>query len=207
MEPSGALRCIRSEMRWAIGIVTILIMILIATPTLAKGPSSATLTGQGIDEPIELLDYPDHDVEIRNLVMRLMKLSGIWSPLTLTRIDPPQHLGEPLVLTWVNMGPPERGEDERTIRQFIYLHADGGPVIHTPEGQTALQGWGGEVTGWFRAPAGIEDILRAFGVPTDSIQAPSTAPSLLAFVTAVAFLVFAATRLLNSRLRPVVPNQ
>lgn len=194
-------------MRTTIRFVTTLVLILIAgVPALAKGPSSATITGPGIDVPIELLDYPDHDLETRDLVMRLMKLSGIWSPLSLTPIDPPEAPGEPLVLAWVNMGPPGLSDEERTIRQLIYLHADGGPVIHTPQDQPALDGWGGEVTGWFRAPVELGDTLQALGVPVEGVQTTATPPSVLALLAALAFVVFLAIRLVNSRLRPVVSN-
>jgi len=181
-------------------------LILIAVPALAKGPSSATVTGPGINEPIELFDQHRHEPQMTEDIVELIEQTGLWyATPDLDRIDPPGHLGEPLTLSWVNMGPPGLSEQERTIRQVIYLHADGGPVIETPEGQPGLEGWGGDVTGWFRAPAGLPDTLQSLGVPGHAVGTSPT-PA-LASLAGLALLVFVAIRLVNSRLRPVVSSQ
>lgn len=46
-------------------------VVVTAIPALAKGAQSATLTGLGIDRPIELMDAADSD-----LVVRLMEQTG-----------------------------------------------------------------------------------------------------------------------------------
>ncbi len=199
MEPRRPQRCIWDEMRNTIALITTLAVILIAVPALAKGPMSATITGPGIDEPIELFDQRRPKQEMHEHIVDLIEQTGLWyATPTLERIEQPGGLSEPLVLAW--------GEGSRTIRQDIYLHAEGGPVIHTLEGQPSLEAWGGEITGWFRAPTELVDTLQAFGVPTDAGRAAGI-PSQMLALGALALLVLAAARLANSRLRPVVSSQ
>ncbi|HVR79971.1 MAG TPA: hypothetical protein VMS99_16460 [Acidimicrobiia bacterium] len=185
-------------MRSTIRFVSTVVLILIAVPVFAKGPMSATISGPGIDEPIELFDQRQSEQVMHEHIVDLIEQTGLWyANQSLERVDPPVEPGQPLMLAWWGGG-------EHTIQQVIYLHADGGPVIHTPEGQTALEGWGGEVTGWFRAPVELGDTLQALGVPVD---APTGSPSVLGWVAALALVGFLATRLVNSRLRPVVSSQ
>lgn len=194
-------------MRRTIRFVTTMTLILIAVPALAKGPASATITGPGIDEPIELFDQRQPEQVMHEHIVDLIKQTGLWyATPTLERIDQPGGLGEPVTLSWVNMGPPGLSEQERTIRQVIYLHADGGPVIETPEGQPGLEGWGGDVTGWFRAPTELIDTVREFGVPTDAGRAAATSSPALV-LGGLAFLILIAARLVNSRHRPVVSSE
>jgi hypothetical protein len=127
----------------------------------AKGPESATITGPGIDRPIELLDNANHD-----LVIQLMEQMGLWydtsDPLPFGK--PTGELGLSYSLTWINSGPPTNSVAERTIYQLIYLDAEQGPVIRTPP-QEGLQGWGTGVIGWFTAPNELRDTLVKLGVP------------------------------------------
>lgn len=199
MEPTRALRCIEGEMRRTTAVTTALVLILAAAPAMAKGPASATITGPGIDQPIELFDHRQSGQVMAKQIVDLIEQTGLWyATPSLERIDQPGGLGEPLVLAW--------GEGSRMIRQDIYLHAEGGPVIHTLEGQPSLEAWGGEITGWFRAPTELVDTLRAFGVPTDAGRtAAISSPALV--LGGLAFLILIAARLVNSRLRPVVTNQ
>lgn len=186
-------------MRRTTAVTTALVLILAAAPAMAKGPASATITGPGIDQPIELFDQRDHGQGIAEQIVDLIEQTGLWyATPSLERIDQPGGLGEPLVLAW--------GEGSRMIRQDIYLHAEGGPVIHTLEGQPSLEAWGGEITGWFRAPTELVDTLRAFGVPTDAGRTAATSSPALV-LGGLAFLILIAARLVNSRLRPVVTNQ
>lgn len=131
-------------------------------PAFAKGPESAIITGPGIDQPIELIDIANRD-----LVARLMEQTGLWyatGDLPQPIDKPAGDLGPSYTLTWINSGPPGASLDERTIRQEIYLEAENGPVIHTPD-QEPLQGWGPERIGWFAAPSGLRDTLTKLGAP------------------------------------------
>lgn len=156
-------------------VVVIATAVVVATSgtALAKGPESATITGPGIDEPIELIDAGNPD-----LVQALMRQTGLWygtSGGSRIVTEPAGELGPLYTLTWINSGPPGDPVDTRTIRQLLYLHAENGPVIHTPT-QAALQGWGPDVVGWFTAPDGLTDTLSALGVPLsgpESINDPA----------------------------------
>jgi hypothetical protein len=188
-------------MRRIIWLVSTAVLILTATvPALAKGPASATVTGPGIEGPIVLFDLRDHGQAMAEPIDRLLGQTGLWyANHGLERIDPPAELGQPLILTW--------GEGQHAIQQEIYLHADGGPAIHTLENQPALKGWGGDVTGWFRAQAELEATLQVFGVPTEAAPIASTASSALIFLPVLALAVLLSFRLVNSKLRPVVLDQ
>jgi hypothetical protein len=121
-----------------------------------------TITGPGIDRPIELMDTANSD-----LMVRLMEQTGLWygtGDLPLPLEEPAGKLGPSFTLTWINSGPPGESVDERTMRQVIYLDAENGPVIHTPA-QEALRGWGPGVIGWFAAPSGLRDTLAELGAP------------------------------------------
>lgn len=137
------------------------VLFAINDPVIAKGPESVTITGPGIDQPINLMDNNDIDLEVR-----LMEQMGLWYgtgiPLNSKALDEAQ--GPRYTLTWVNSGPPSMTVEERTIYQYIYLNAESGPLIHTPD-QDSLRGWGSGVIGWFIAPGELEDTLTELGAP------------------------------------------
>jgi hypothetical protein len=138
-----------------------------SAPVSAKGPESATITGPWIDRPIELMDGTNPD-----LVARLIEQTALWygSGDPLTPEKRAGELGPSYTLTWINSGPPGKSAEKRTIRQVIYLAAENGPIIHTPE-QEALEGWEVRVTGWFVASSGLRDTLPELGAP---VSAPSS---------------------------------
>ncbi len=140
-----------------VSIVTLLVGLGLAVPVLAKGPESGSLSGPGITKPIEFFDQrPAHEIQLSP--SRLLDLTQLWRgapPPT----SPPTDLGDPYTITWVNMGPPSATMEERTIVQHIYLDAQDGPLIHTPD-QTGLEGWGDDVKGWFEAPQVLEDVIE-----------------------------------------------
>lgn len=164
--------------RWLSGVVgTALGLVMglgIAAPALAKGPVTLTITGPGIDKTIDLVEsgYPE-------LISRLMEQTKLWygtSELPLD-IDPPAgELGPAYVLSWLNSGPPDEPEAARTIVQEVYLEAETGPLVHTSE-QQALSGWGVDVIGWFKAPAGLRDTLAELGVPVAASASSGSVPA------------------------------
>lgn len=118
-----------------------------------------TITGPGID-PIDLLDVGFHDAGSLPTATRLWANNDPEYAID----QPTGDLGPAYTVSWVNSGPPGDPLEERTVHQLIYLDAEGGPVIHNPD-QLGLEGWGGEVIGWFRAPEDLGDILHGLGVP------------------------------------------
>jgi len=156
-------------------IVLLVVSILVianARTALGKGPESVTLTGPGIDSPVELMDAVDWPISCNDScppdpMVRLMEQSGFWYatgdlPIALDR--PPGELGPRHVLTWIRSGAPGETVDSRTILQSLYLHAANGPVIHTPA-QEGLAEWGSGVTGWFLASDDLADILASLSAP------------------------------------------
>ncbi|GEM_PF-1712533 len=163
-------------------VLTSAIVVAIGGTALAKGPESATITGPGIDEPIEieLIETAHPDV-----VQKLMGQTGLWVATgggSRIPAEPTWDLGPAYTLTWINSGPPGDPVEKRTIRQILYPLAERGPVIETPS-QIGLEGWGPDVIGWFIAPDGLADTLTAMGVP---ISAPQSNNDVLPSNTAVA---------------------
>ena len=197
-------------MRTTLRFVTMLVLILIAgIPALAKGPTSATVTGPGIDDPIELFDYHTPFTDAHTALIRL---TGLWYGNVglegTSELPPEVELGPAYTLTWLNEANPADPSDDYGIRQIIYPHAEGAPVIHTPK-QPALDD-GSLTLGWRTVPAELMDTLRQLGVPIDSVHVtPSrnqpTWP--IVMVLGIAVIVLAAARLVNSRLRPVVSSK
>lgn len=140
-------------------------------PAAAKGPSAATLSGPGIDRPIDLMQTADSSV-----MHGLMQQTGLWFSVGVALPHEPAStdLGPRYTLSWINSGPPSLSEEERTIHQYIYAHANLGLLIHTPQ-QDGLSGWGPSVTGWFVAPNGLEPTLSKIGIEINSDHDPTTA--------------------------------
>lgn len=148
---------------------------------LGKGPESVTLTGPEIDSPVELMDAVDWPISCDNScppdpMVRMMEQSGLWSAtgdLPVAIDEPEGDLGPRHVLTWIRGGFDGESVEERTFHQYIYLQAEDGPVIHTPEPE-GLVDWGPVDTGWFRAsddlPETLDD-LRALAESGDTSAA------------------------------------
>ena len=141
-----------------------LVLVGVAHPAAAKGPLSATLSGPGIDPPIDLTETADPD-----LMHELMLQTGLWfAAIETVPYEPVSaDLGPRYTLSWVNSVPPSLSEQGRTIDQYIYAHAELGLMIHTPQ-QDGLSGWGASVIGWFVAPIGLQQTLTSLGVDVES---------------------------------------
>lgn len=145
----------------------------------AKGPESVTINGPGIEQPLELTDHDNWEP-----LRLLMEQTGLWyafGDLPTPIEKPTGDLGPAYTLTWINSGPPHKSVQERTMVQRLYLHAESGPIIHTPA-QEGLKDWGQGVIGWFAAPDGFVDTLVELGAPVAS-QGPPVAPALPASIT------------------------
>lgn len=153
-------------------LVVGILVIVIAGIALAKGPESVTLAGPGIESPVELIDAVDWPISCDSScppdpMVQLMEQSGLWyatGDLPVPIEPPVGELGNQYVLTW-NRG----GSLEENIRQFIYLHAEKGPVVHTPA-QNGLEGWGSGVVGWFRASDDLADTLASLVDPLSETE-------------------------------------
>ena len=153
--------------------VTVLFVVSILVLTnaeiaLGKGPESVTLTGPGIDSPVELMDAVDWPISCEDTcppdpMVRLVEHSGLWyatGDLPVAIDEPEGELGPRHVLTWIRGGFDGESVEERTFHQNIYLQAEDGPVIHTPE-QDGLVDGGSNGVGWFRASDDLPDTLAS----------------------------------------------
>jgi hypothetical protein len=139
--------------------VVVAAVMVAAGPASAKGPVAATVSGPGIDDPIDVLDTISADD------------TGVWHALSdfadpgVLTSAPGTDLGPRYTLVWEMMSGPE---ETTPILQHLYLDAEGGPVAHTETGQPV----GDAVTSdrWYRMPNRVRDILAAEGVPVDGVK-------------------------------------
>ena len=157
----------------AIGM-SIAAAVTLATPALAKGPSQATITGPGLAHTIVVPGNGEP-----GLPGTLATLAGQTSLFTVlfgadeTGLPAPVRLHTPL--RQASLGPrytviytvpgvtPPPGEQFGRIRQDLYPHAAGGPVIYTPPGQAGF-GQPLQDTGWFRGGPGLTRTLAQLGI-------------------------------------------
>jgi hypothetical protein len=140
------------------------VVLLWASPAMAKGPDQATITGPGLAEPIVVNGpgEPGSGYELSEL--------ADGSGLFLAMFEP----ADPLLLSEAPAGPlgpkfeisfrvPDGNETASTVRQELYPQAAGGPVTYTEAGQVVF----GRVTGegWYRTPPSYSDLLERLGVP------------------------------------------
>jgi hypothetical protein len=134
--------------------------VALAGPAWAKGIESATISGPGLDHPLDVTP-PNGDGGT------LATLTGFWDvmpdqprPPTFTEQEPPGQLGPRYTITWRLMTGPE---ETTAIRQDLYPDAAGGPLVHTAAGQRIFEG--ATVGGWYAAPPELRDLLGSLGVP------------------------------------------
>lgn len=148
----------------------------LAGPASAKGLDSASITGPGLDEPVEWSS--GHTVAWTELWFQLLNDTQLWSgpesEIVRAAEAPSGQLGPSYIVAWVSEGPPDQSVEERTIRQEVYPDADGGPVVHTPP-QPAFNGWP-EGIGWIRASDRLRHTLNDIGVTVAGLSAPVDIP-------------------------------
>lgn len=162
-------------MRARVFLLVVATTLLAPAAASAKGPSGATVDGDGFDRPVELRLRGEEQ-------WRLVEDLGFFATVFRTEPDPTLDaapagdLGPRLVVSWEVPGPSGRSD---VVRQDVYPLAPGGPYTYMAPGQPVM---GNETYGgWFRAPAGLADDLAAAGIPApggDASAAPAaTIPS------------------------------
>jgi hypothetical protein len=170
-----------------VGVAALLLMAL-AAPAFAKGPSKATIEGDGLASPITL--DGNGEPGSQTTLARLAQFSGIFDALGKGPLAerPDGELGPRFVITW--FFPPDSD-----LLQELYPYAPGGAVTYTEPGQTLYgHDLGG---GWFRAGPALKDALVEAGIPESPVS--SSVPLLAGLLAALAM---AALAVVAVRLRP-----
>jgi hypothetical protein len=169
-----------------VGVVTLVLMALSA-PALAKGPTKATIEGEGLASPITL--DGNGEPGSGTILGRLVESSGIFDALGkgFPAERPAGELGPKLTITW--FFPPDSN-----VLQELFPYAPGGAVTYTEPGQTLYgQDLGG---GWHRAGPALRDVLVEVGIPEPPVSSSVPLPAgLLAALALAALAVLAARRL------------
>jgi hypothetical protein len=161
----------------AVTLVSLLLLSLVAAlvvavpPASAKGPAAVTITGPGLDEPIEVeLTSPGSRDVPSYLVIALMELAGPFGPdtdqLPLEPGQPPRRLNDAYTLTWQMSRPPDADPADYQVVQEVYPDAMGIPVIHFLPST-----WRDDQGGWRDSTPALRDTLAALGVPIEVASA------------------------------------
>jgi hypothetical protein len=148
--------------------------VTLATPALAKGPSQARITGPGLVHAIVVSGYgePGQPGKLATLAGQTSLFTvlfgangGMPAPARLRTPPPKASLGPRYTVIYTVPGvTPQPGQQSGRIRQNLYPHAVGGPVIYTPPGQRGF-GQPLQATGWLRASPELTRTLAQLGVP------------------------------------------
>jgi len=140
--------------RWLAYLLTVGATVLalgIADPAWAADePTSLTIAGQGLSDPIELRQAAQPELFNRLLHQITWMAAATGAP---ARPDP-ATLGPKYTLTLLTSGKPTQTYD-------VYPHAKGGPKAFRP----ATQPQGAAPEAWFYVSMSVPELLQAAGVP------------------------------------------
>jgi hypothetical protein len=148
-----------------IGIAVAVCALMFPAAALGKGPTSATITGPGLDRPLILGSR--NGFRPGSAMATLVTYGGFFQvawgtqPNRILRDSPTRRLGPKFLVVYTVPGP--SGPDDR-VRQNLYPFARGGPVTYTPAGQRFFDTRRTR-GGWFRAQARLTRALVAAGLP------------------------------------------
>jgi hypothetical protein len=178
------------------------LVLLWATVAAAKGPTALTITGEGLDGPIEIgAAGGSGEPGGGGQMSRLAEHTGLFATMfgaTGSELDtqrPAGDLGPALTLTWtVPMGDLEA----ETLVQRLYPWAEVGPVTHTEGGQA--HAGHRTVGGWYTGGQQLAGVLAEAGVPQERPGAGSTRAALgVGGMIAAGLLLLGAQRLARRR--------
>jgi hypothetical protein len=149
--------------------------LLIPAGALAKGPTLATITGPGLDTPLQLSGYGENgEGPLGALTMEGAFFPQAFgqSPDPTFKAQPKRDLGPRYLVTYTVPGPTAGDK----LLQDLYPYAVGGVVTYMKAGQVF---WGDQRThgGWYRAQPGLKAALVAAGLPKTApvLASPSNA--------------------------------
>ena len=151
------------------------VVIAVAPPALAKGPTLVRITGPGLAHPI-VISGGGEPGQLDRLAV-LATQTGLYTamfgpnvvgpaPARLRTPPPAAALGPRYIVVYTVPGvTPLPGQQFGRIQEDLYPHTARGPVIYIPPGQ---HGFGQPllVTGWLRATPRLVPTLARLGVPS-----------------------------------------
>jgi hypothetical protein len=192
--------------------IALVLAVALAVPATAaaKGPASGSITGPGLDRPIQLTGLGEPGSV--GTLGRVAAEGGLFAALsgspsewgTLVDERPSGDLG-PRYTAWFVM----RDVSKRTVRIELYPYTDALPVTYVPRGQKPF-GTAAMDGGWFVADEQLKATLVEAGLPPhppsavdDGFEVPQPTVLAPAIVAAVALMTAAAfvlrRRLLTAR--------
>jgi hypothetical protein len=159
-------------------MAVVLCALVLPGAAFAKGPTAATITGPGLEQPLKLGGGP-HALANGSPMQVLMMRGGFFQvawgtqPRRTLATSPTDDLGPRYEVVYLVPGP--SGRDDR-IRQELYPHAKGGPVTYTFPDQRFFD-TRRTLGGWFRARPVLTTALVDAGLP--AAPRDHTTPSIL----------------------------
>lgn len=138
----------------------VLISSLLAGVALAKGPVEVTITGPGMDEPLEVIS--EALAEQSGLYVLLFGQSGEALPAKVLY----EPSGATYDLTW-------HWYDGTPLPATLYPFVWGGPLVYMEPGlyvSDSGQSGVGARGGWFQADPSLIDSLSYLGIPINSVE-------------------------------------
>lgn len=160
------------------GVATVLLLsIAVAGPAWGKGAESVTITGPGLDRPIEIQLSGQGSLQDDTPPYLVVALLELTEPYTVPEVELPANppsgrLNDGYTLTWQMSRPPDADPADYTVVQDIYPDAQYGPLVNTHSGPVRAE-WGG----WDHANAALRDTLAALGVPVTGLPRGLADPS------------------------------
>lgn len=181
--------------------LTMIAALVLAVTAAAKGPSSATISGPGLDDEITIGGLADEGGFAQQAGFFAQAFGQTPDPTLRTR--PAGVLGPRYDVDYTVPGPD--GEVWH-LKAALYPYAEGGPLSYMRPGQPFFRGPRSH-GGWFRAPAELRAALVEAGLPPARVRAGGAtpfwrSPGGIALWVAVAMTLFAATLLIRRRPRP-----
>jgi hypothetical protein len=153
-------------MKRALPALAALAMVLLLPATVAaKGPSTATIAGPGLDHALEIKGYGEGgDATPLGI---LVEGGGFFAqvfqptPRLTTKARPAGQLGPRYDVTYTVPGP----NGDSTLTQDLYPYAATGPLTYMTPGEKF---WGSQSTtgGWFRGSTQLKQMLVQAGLPS-----------------------------------------
>jgi hypothetical protein len=157
-------------MRRAIAALPALVALAVAPAALAKGPTSTTITGPGLREPLRFAASSQSRQTARywHLVDGLGFFPSAFGQHPSSPSRPRGELGPKYAIRY---GVPMGGSKTYVIVQDLYPYAAGGPVTYMPPGQKIFDR--NTAGGWYRTGSDVKAALVQRGLPASRPAADS----------------------------------